>query len=482
MAMSRRHFLLRGAATAGGAALAVGSTAAALRSSALSGFASGFGEPVADPGGLLDLPPGFDYRGISEEGAKLSNGAPVPGDFDGMAAIGGGRRGETLLVRNHELGGSAGDPVAGVRPYAGGGPGGTTALVVGPDRRVREEIVCSSGTRENCAGGATPWGTWITCEEEHADEHGYAFEVDPRDPESELSRTPIRAMGHFPHEAVAVDRRTGMVYLTEDGAGAPAGLDGESFLYRFVPDEPRGGPGTLHRGGRLEALALDEPTGGTLAQGRRSGVAWRPVDPEDAHRDALALGCARFRRLEGCDFAYGTLWFADTSGGPGKGGQIFRYRPASRTLELFYEAAGRRQTETPDNLTVTPFGDLWYCTDERKRLVGLTPAGEVYEVARNRLNGSELAGPTFSPDGRTLFLNLQSPGLTFAIWGPFDQGLEGSRRAAVRARGGARGLAAAAPPETVAPTVSEAVAAGAARHGISALEAAAYERLGVTLG
>jgi secreted PhoX family phosphatase len=215
-------------------------------------------------------------------------------------------------------------------------------------------------------------------------------------------------------------------------------------------------------------------------------VAWRPVDPEDAHREALAAGCARFRRLEGCEFAEGALWFADTAGGPDKGGQIFRYRPAGRTLELFYEAGDRRHTEQPDNLTVTPFGDLWYCTDGRRRLVGLTPAGEVYEVARNRLNDSEFAGPTFSPDGRTLFLNVQSPGLTFAVWGPFGagEGWEGSPRAAapdLQPRH-ARRLAAAAPPSAVAPSVSEEVADGAARHGISALEAAAYERLGVTLG
>ena len=129
--------------------------------------------------------------------------------------------------------------------------------------------------------------------------------------------------------------------------------------------------------------------------------------------------------------------------------------------------------ESPDNLVIAPWGDLWFAEDGdgENRLMGITPDGDVYKFASNRLNDSELAGPCFSPDGRTLFVNIQSPGITFAIWGRFAGG----------DRSGQRRMAAAAPPRALAPRVSGELAEAAQRHGLGRLEAAAYERLGVPL-
>ena len=173
------------------------------------------GELRQDPRGLLDLPPGFRYRVISESGSRMTDGRRTPGDPDGMAALR-GPGASVFLVRNHELRPGEGPAVEGRRPYDRHEPAGTTTIVVDRHRLPVREFVTSAGTRNNCSGAATPWGTWLTGEETRTDGHGYVFEIDPREPESRLSRTPIRAMGFFSHEALAVDPRTGVVDPTED--------------------------------------------------------------------------------------------------------------------------------------------------------------------------------------------------------------------------------------------------------------------------
>ena len=127
--------------------------------------------------------------------------------------------------------------------------------------------------------------------------------------------------------------------------------------------------------------------------------------------------------------------------------------------------------ESPDNVVVTPWGDLWFAENgyARDRIVGITPDGQVYVFASNRLNISEFAGPCFAPDGQTFFVNIQQPGVTLAVWGPFARAT------------GQRRMARAAPPEGVAPEVSGELAEAAERHGLNPLTVAAFDRLGVPL-
>jgi hypothetical protein len=475
----------------------MGAAALVLGARGASAAEAGYGRLYPDPGGIVDLPRGFQYRVISPEGTKLSNGAPVPSDFDGMAAFKGPRRGTTLLVRNHELSindGASGDnePVQGSRPFDPNQIGGTPAVVVDNDsRRALKDFVTSSGQTTNCAGGATPWGTWLTCEETREPNHGYVFEVNPRDPQNELSRTPIREMGRFSHEAVDIDPETGIAYLTEDdpsgvsNGGDPAAESGASFLYRFIPNNRARRPGALQDGGRLQVMALEETNttetnADLFERGQRFEVVWQPIaDPAAAHEQALLTPNAiKFNRLEGAFFKAGAFWFDDTNGGENRLGQIFRYFPATNTLELFYEGNDPEKIESPDNITITPWGDLWFAEDEaiadgnnRNRVVGVTPGGQVYRFARNVKSDSEFAGPTFSPDGRTFFVNIQNPGITLAIWGPFRY-----RNASRQAR-----MSAAAPPEEFAPRVPGDLAEAAERYGMGTLEAAALDRLGAPL-
>lgn len=406
----------------------------------------GYGVP-RPAGPELALPPGFGYAVFGVEGEPMADGRLTPRAHDGMAAfpLPGGR---VRLVRNHEdrdPPGRAelrGDPGLAYDPRAGGG---TTSLEVriGPDGEAElvRDFVSLSGTLVNCAGGPTPWGTWLTCEETTAGtrqgygrEHGYVFEV-PAEGEGEVRAVPLTAMGRFVHEAVAVDPATGIVYETEDRT--------RSGLYRFLPDRP----GQLRAGGRLEMLAVADAPAADLSRGQAAGrslpVRWVPIDepdPPGASRDPGAVfrqgferGGARFSRLEGCWYGDGRIYFHATDGGDARRGQVWAYAPDRARLALVFESPGAEVLDSPDNLTVGPRGGLLLCEDGGgvQHLRGLTPDGAIFEFARNILNPREFAGACFSPDGETLFVNVQGdtrsadPGhrsMTFAIRGPWEAG------------------------------------------------------------
>ncbi len=466
MSISRRVFLQNAGLYAVGfmglKALLDNPLGAALAASSSNGGAAGFGPIRIDPRGVLNLPEGFRYTVFSRTGEEMDDGLLVPGAHDGMAAFP-GPDGRVLLVRNHELESAwtdrspygadraRFDRVDAAKIYDRGHGrlpciGGTTTLVFDPRaQRLEKHFLSLAGTQRNCAGGATPWGTWVTCEEVNADPepdaeqpHGYNFEVTPSATPGLVEPVPLKAMGRFRHEAIAVDPRSGVVYQTEDL--------GDGLLYRFIPDTP----GKLAAGGRLQALALRDRAGADTrnwpdAGGPRFPVGQpqpaRWIDLEDIDNPAgdlrhrgRAAGAAVFARGEGAWWTGEAACFAMTNGGRNTFGQIFRYRPSPHegtareddepgTIELFAEPNDRELLRNADNLTVAPWGDLILCEDCKDicRLIGVTTAGGFYVLAENTQIGRELAGACFSPDGSTLFVNVQNPGYTLAITGPWDR-------------------------------------------------------------
>ena len=430
---------------AGSLAPAVCSRAFAHATASGTNLVHGYGGLIPDPSGLLDLPRGFRYRVFSRAGERLDDGHLVPASHDGMGAFSLDTTGN-WLIRNHELNledvedGAA--RVAHVRGliYDPEAVAGTTTLRMSHARELQDHRVSLAGTLDNCGGGITPWHTWLSCEESVdilAKPHGYVFEVDPvraGNPE------PIRAMGRFEHEAVSF-AADGTAYLTEDASG-PFGC-----VYRFRPQRPLCGRGSLHAGGTLQAMAIagvDVDLSSVREPGSVHAVRWVDipnVDPgkHDApvREQAIGRGATPIQKAEGTWRGLdGAIWLVSSYGaGPdaedaedssmaAHGGQIWRYDPRNETLALVVILAPDSPFDGPDNITAGPHGFALACTDgERDQwLLGITPDGATFPFARNAASDDELAGATFSPDGQTLYVNLQAdPALTFAIWGPWTR-------------------------------------------------------------
>jgi secreted PhoX family phosphatase len=286
----------------------------------------------------------------------MADGLLVPGQFDGMGVFSAG--GSTVaIVRNHELKSTnaahmAMGPLGPGETHAGSFdrsraygtfkdgrplPGGTTTLIYDMEtRRVEREHLSLVGTNTNCCGGITPWGSWLTCEETEftpatadvTQSHGYVFEV-PASATGLVEAVPLKAMGRFDHEAVCIDPRTGIVYLTEDK------VDG--LFYRFIPESRT----ELIKGGRLQAMAFRDRPGADSSN--RVTRDWSPGDwhdvrwidmqdvespGSDLRRRGHAAGAVTVARGEGVVFGDNEIYLTATSGGPIQRGQILRYVPS----------------------------------------------------------------------------------------------------------------------------------------------------------
>ncbi|MEM1083383.1 MAG: alkaline phosphatase PhoX [Verrucomicrobiota bacterium] len=416
------------------------------------------GPLVPDPDKILDLPKGFSYRIISKRGERMTDGFKVPGKHDGMAAFP-GPDGKVVLVRNHELARVMSgqgpfendleyprelDPELSHDPGEGGREphlGGTTNLVFDPESGEKvSEFLSLTGTDRNCAGGPMPWGSWITCEEpeemtvnSRARNHGWCFEVKATAEPGLQKAVALKKLGRFRHEAVALDPATGILYLTEDRS--------DGLLYRFVPDKPKD-----FTAGKLQALVIEgkakadtrnyDPRSSWPKEGEAMKVTW--IDLEDTHapKDDLRFrgfedGAARFARGEGIHHTDDGIFICCTDGGPSRRGQIFQLKPSgdadkADTLVLFLQSEENDILTNGDNLCPAPWGDLVVCEDlidpsfaEHSNVQCVTPEGKIHTLARNARDKSEFAGSCFSPDGKWLFVNLQSHGLTLAITGPW---------------------------------------------------------------
>jgi secreted PhoX family phosphatase len=468
---NRRSFLRRGAAAAGASLFAV----AAMEGLSIRAAHAKDGEKdrdCPDNGGYgelreltrtdpetgfsqtLWLPEGFDFKVFAVAASPMSDGNRTPLAHDGMACFPTGRRGQWRLVRNHEERNEPGVGVPAGSPehrYDALGGGGTTTMSVRWDDgepHFVEAWQSLSGTIVNCAGGPTPWGSWLSCEETTAGkgagwaaEHGYVFEV-PSAENGETVPVPLKEMGRFVHEAVAVDPRSGVVYETED--------QNTAGFYRFLPNVP----GDLAAGGQLQMLKIVDEWNYDTRTGQRAGrslyVEWVDIedpDPEHAEEDPLAVfnqgwarGAAVFGRLEGCFYGDGAVYIASTSGGDEGEGQLWEYRPRGHrggTIKLVFESPDAELLSYPDNITVSPGGNLILCEDTSRSLPamrGLTRDGEIFPLVYHE-GKTEWCGAAFSPDGKVLFANMQGatrgelgdpalePGRTVAIWGPWSKGV-----------------------------------------------------------
>jgi len=412
---------------------------------------------VKDSNGIIDLPKGFTYSILSKEKDLMDDGLLVPPNADGMVCLPMDEE-RVVLIRNHEIG-----HVPRLATFFKNNPfgkhyrkykkenadkfydikgkkthcfGGTTNIVYNINtEQVESQYLSLAGTLVNCSGGKTPWNTWISCEETTINkgtgitkEHGYNFEVFPSLFPKLTKAIPLKDMGRFRHEGVAFDPLTGYVYQTEDRENG--------LFYRFIPNNKN----KLSKGGKLQVLSFSDWRGidtrnwkqQNINIGKKYKVRWLDIDNTNSKKDDLRynghrLGGAIFARGEGIFFSDNMLFFTATTGGKNKTGQIWKYIPNKNNtggnIELFYESNDSNVLNLPDNIILSPNGNILLCEDGkgRDRLVCIKPDKTVLYLANNAYNHQEFAGICFAPNNEILFINIYNPTMTIAIKGPWNE-------------------------------------------------------------
>ncbi|MEU3885908.1 alkaline phosphatase PhoX [Streptomyces sp. NPDC029041] len=383
--MERRN-LLR-AAVLGGTSAALGGTlwrGAAYAAPAQPG--TGPYGPLGSPDANgIRLPAGFTSRVIARSGQRVGStsytwhNAP-----DGGACYADGTG--WIYVSNSEINPSGG--ASAVRFSSAGAITGAYRIL--------------SNTRQNCAGGKTPWNTWLSCEEVSL---GYVYETDPWGTNAAVQRA---AMGRFKHEAAAADPVRKVVYLTED--------ETDGRFYRFVPATW----GNLSSG-KLQVMVAGSGTSGSFT--------WADVPDPDGSPTATrsqVSGSKSFNGGEGCHYANDTVWF--TTKGDNR---VWQLNLQNNTYELAYDDSlvnGTAPLTGVDNITGASSGDLFVAEDGgTMEICVITPDDIVASFLRvDGQSASEITGPAFSPDGTRLYFSSQrgtsgssSGGITYEVTGPF---------------------------------------------------------------
>ncbi|MFJ8049605.1 alkaline phosphatase PhoX [Streptomyces luteogriseus] len=381
-----RRSLLR-AAVLGGTSAALGGTlwrGAAYAAPAQPG--TGPYGPLGSPDANgIRLPGGFTSRVIARSGRRVGttsytwHNAP-----DGGACYADGTG--WIYVSNSEINPS----------------GGASAVTFSSTSAITGAYRILSGTRQNCAGGKTPWNTWLSCEEVSL---GYVYETDPWGTNAAVQRA---AMGRFKHEAAAADPVRKAIYLTED--------ETNGRFYRFVPTTW----GNLSSG-TLQVMVAGSATSGSFT--------WADIPDPDGSPTATrsqVSGSKSFNGGEGCHYANDTVWF--TTKGDNR---VWQLNLLDHTYELAYDDSlvnGTAPLTGVDNITGTSSGDLFVAEDGgNMEICVITPDDVVASFLRiDGQSGSEITGPAFSPDGTRLYFSSQrgtsgssSGGITYEVTGPF---------------------------------------------------------------